>query len=80
MDRDAGHLAARQVTASPTRPKAVRRGHHARDADGRLMGLAKVENWTKRRAARMGAAVSPFRFAFSPKAPNPHPKRRKPTP
>lgn len=68
------------MTEARNRTKAVRRGHHARDADGRLIGLAKVENWTKRRGARLGAAASPFRHAFSPNAPHYGATRRKPTP
>lgn len=50
-----------------------------RDAQGRLRGLAKVETWTKRAAARKGARRSPWRFgALRYSAPPADPTKRKP--
>lgn len=43
-----------------------------RDAQGRLLGLAKVETWTKKAAARKGARKSPWRFGALRYSPRPN--------
>ena len=39
-----------------------------RDAAGRLVGLSKVDTWTKQRAARSGARTSPWRRGITKRA------------
>lgn len=53
---------------SASRPPPVKGVNFGRDADGRLVGLSKVENHVKKRCGAIGARNSPWRRGFTKKA------------